>query len=115
MRPKSNDLRERIVARREAGDSAASISKLFGVSIRSVQRYVKRQRERGTVTAEKLGKPEGSKLDLQRERISQWIQEEPGLTLEQISDRLKEQQQLQVHHTTVMRVLRRWGYRFKKK
>lgn len=114
MRPFSEDLRERIVARREAGESAEAISKLFGVSIRSVQRYYRRYCERGSVAADKKGKPEGSKLDAHREQISEWIRQEPGLTLEQLRERCASELKVSVHHTTLLRVLRRWGYRYKK-
>ncbi len=114
MRPISEDLRQRIIQKRGEGYRASELSSLFGVSVRSVQRYCKRYRERGTVSADKKGRPEGSKLDACREPISGWIQKEPGLTLEQLCERCRLQLALSVHHTTLLRVLRRWGYRYKK-
>ncbi len=114
MRAISEDLRQRIIQKRVEGYSASDLSALFGVSVRSVQRYCKRYLERGTVSADKQGRAEGSKLDAYREPISRWIRKEPGLTLEQVCERCRLQLATSVHHTTLLRVLRRWGYRYKK-
>lgn len=99
---------------RQAGHSAADISALLGVCVRSVQRYYKAFLDTGSVDALTLGKPKGSKLDKHRAMISAWIKESPGLTLEEICSRLELEQQVSVHHTTLLRVLRRWGFRYKK-
>jgi len=114
MRPKSEDLRTQIVRKRSEGYSAADLSQIFGVSVRSVQRYYRRFLKDGTVRADKMGKPEGSKLDAYRTAIQSWIEKEPGLTLEQMALRCEERLSVKVHHTTVMRVLDRWGYSYKK-
>lgn len=114
MRPISHDLRTRIVQMRQAGHSAAAISALLGVCVRSVQRYYKTFLDTGTVDTLKLGKPMGSRLDKHQETISAWIKESPGLTLEEICARLEHEQKMSVHHTTLLRVLRRWGFRYKK-
>ena len=114
MRPLSEDLRKRIVDKRSEGYSAADISQMFGVCVRSVQRIYRLYLEQGTVKAAKMGKPEGSRLDTHRDSICGWIEEEPGLTLEQLTERCALQLKLPVHHTTVMRALSRWGYSYKK-
>ena len=114
MRPKSNDLRERIINQRLAGHSASEISSLFDVSIRSVQRYYRRYLERDCVSADRKGRREGSKLDARRDSISAWIKQTPGITLKELCERCEEHFDLRVHHTTMLRVLRRWGYRYKK-
>ena len=114
MRPISHDLRTRIVQMRQAGHSAADISALLGVCARSVQRYYRAFLDTGTVDTLKLGKPKGSKLDKHQVMISAWIKQSPSLTLEEICARLEHEQQVSVHHTTLLRVLRRWGFRYKK-
>ena len=114
-RPLSEDLRKRIVAKREEGYSSSDLSQMFGVSVRSIDRYCERVRKHGTVSADKQGAPVGSKLEVHRERICGWIEKESGLTLEELTTRLAEEQDVQVHHTTVMRALTNWGYRYKKK
>ena len=115
MRPISNDLRIRIVQMRQAGHSAADISALLRVCVRSVQRYYKAFLDTGSVDARKKGKPEGSRLDPHKTLISDWIKKSPSITLEEMCARLEQQKQLLVHHTTLLRVLRRWGFRYKKK
>ena len=113
-RPLSEDLRERIGKKREECDSEADVSQMFGVSPSSVYRFFKRQREGDNLKPKKMGQPEGSKLSSYKERITGWIKQEPGLTLEELTGRLASEVDVHVHHTTVMRALSRWGYRYKK-
>ena len=48
-RPYSEDLRERAVARFEAGETIRSIGKAFGIDPSCVPKWVKRRRETGSV------------------------------------------------------------------
>ncbi len=113
-RPLSEDLRKRIVKKREEGYSESDVSQMFGVSTSSVYRLCKQQRDHGHLQPGKLGQPEGSRLDPHRERISGWIKKEPGVTLGEMTARLADELDIHVHHTTVMRALSKWGYRYKK-
>jgi transposase len=113
-RPLSEDLRKRIVKKREEGYSEADVSQMFGVSTSSVYRFFKRQRESGDLKPKKMGQPEGSKLNPHKDLIQGWIQKEPGVTLEELTARLADELDIHVHHTTVMRALSRWGYSYKK-
>ncbi len=113
-RPLSEDLRKRIVKKREEGYSEADVSQMFGVSTSSVYRFFKRQRESGDLKPKKMGQPEGSKLNPHKDLIQGWIKKEPGVTLEELTARLADELDIHVHHTTVMRALSRWGYSYKK-
>lgn len=113
-RPLSEDLRKRIVKKREEGYSEADVSQLFGVSTSSVYRFFKQQRELGNLQAKKMGQPEGSKLDAHKDLFAGWIKDSPGITLEELTARLADELDIQVHHTTVMRALSKWGYSYKK-
>ena len=53
-------------------------------------------------------------MDEHRERLAQWIEESPGLTLEQLQQRCLEDLSVDVSITTLHRMLARWGYRYKK-
>ena len=110
----SENLRKRIVKKREEGYSEAEVSELFGVSPSSVYRFFKRQREGDDLRPKKMGRPEGAKLAPHKERILGWIKGEPGLTLEELPGRLASEADVHVHSTTVIRTLSRWGYRCKK-
>lgn len=114
-RPLSEDLRKRIVKKREEGYSEADVSQIFGISTSSVYRFFRRQRESGDLRPKKMGQPEGSKLNPHKDLIQGWIKEEPGATLEELTVRLADELDIHVHHTTVMRALSRWGYSYKKK
>jgi transposase len=113
-KPLSEDLRKRIVAKRDEGHTTAEVSRIFGVSMRSVDRFCARMRAQGNLIHDKLGKPSGLRLDAHQEEISDWIAKEPGLTLEEIAARCETQFGLSIHHTTVMRALAKWGFRYKK-
>src|ERR671918_699357 len=54
-RPYSLDLRERVVARVEAGDSCRVVSRLFGVSVASVVKWSQRKRSTGSAAARPRG------------------------------------------------------------
>lgn len=110
----SEDLRKRIVRKREEGYSEADISQMFSVSTSSVYRFCKRHLELGHVRPAKMGQPEGSKLDPHRESLCGWVKEQPGLTLEELTELCARELNIHVHHTTVMRALSKWGYRYKK-
>lgn len=113
-RPFSEDLRKRIVKKREEGFSEADVSQMFGVSTSSVYRFFRRQRETRELKPKKMGQPEGSKLDSHKDLITGWVEENRAATLEELTTRLAEEADLHVHFTTVMRVLSRWGYSYKK-
>ncbi len=113
-RPLSEDLRKRIAQKRGEGYSEADVSQMFGVSTSSVYRFFKRQRESGDLMPKKMGQPEGSKLNVHKSLIEQWIKKEPGATLEELTQRLGDELDTHVHFTTVMRALARWGYSYKK-
>lgn len=114
-KPLSEDLRKRIVAKRDEGHTTAEVSRMFGVSMRSVDRYCARMRTQGGLSHDKLGKPPGSRLDVHQVEISKWIAKEPGLTLEEIAARCETQLGLSIHHASVMRALAKWGFRYKKR
>src|SRR3984957_2436206 len=54
-RPYSEDLRERAVARFEAGETIRSIGKAFGIDPSCVPKWVKRRRETGSVAPAAIG------------------------------------------------------------
>jgi len=54
-RPYSEDLRERAVARFEAGETIQSIGKAFGIDPSCVPKWVKRRRETGSVAPAAIG------------------------------------------------------------
>lgn len=114
MRPLSEDLRKRILEKRDAGYGPTDISNLFGVSRRAIYRLYERYDLTGKLSALKRGRPKGSELDAHKEQILGWIDERADLTLEQLQERCFEQLKLKVSISNLDRVLRLWGLRYKK-
>jgi transposase len=114
MRPYSEDLRRRIVKARERGESLDEVSKRFSVSISSISRYTKLDRDTGTVKAVKAGRKEGSRLDPYQATLTTWIEKEPGLTLEQIAQRCREELGLQISIPGLWFRLKSYGLSYKK-
>lgn len=114
MRPLSEDLRKRILEKRDQGYGPTDISNLFSVSRRAIYRLYDRYDKTGSFCAFKKGRPRGSELDQYKERILLWIDERADLTLEQLQQRCLEQLQLKVSVSNLDRVLKRWGLSYKK-
>ena len=113
VRPYSNDLRARVVAAVEAGETVRTVARRFGVAVSSVVKWSKRYRETGSVTPGKMGGHRRRVLDPHRSFIEARIEEVPHLTLHGLKDELAARG-IMVSHHTVWTFLRREGLRFKK-
>ena len=114
MKSYSVNLRERLVAGRQRGQSAEELSRLFGVSKRSVERYWKRLTQERTVEAKARGGYRRSKLEEHDERLRQWIGEEPDLTLGELRSRLLAQLAISFGATALWHRLEKLGLTFTK-
>lgn len=114
MKSYSMDLRERLVAGRQRGQSAEELSRLFGLSKRSVERYWKRLTQEGTVAAKARGGYRRSKLEEHDQQLRQWIGEEPDLTLGELRSRLLAELAIAIGTTALWHRLEKLGLTFKK-
>lgn len=114
MKTYSQDLRERIIAGRERGQSAAELAVVFGVSKRSVERYCKRQAETGSVAPKQRGGYRISRLAGHDESLQQWIKADRSMTLEEIRQRLSQQLGITVGTTALWHRLERLNLSYKK-
>ena len=112
-RPLSNDLRERVVAAVEAGESCRSVAVRFGVAVSSVVKWRQRYRATGSVSPGKVGGHRKRLLDPHRAFILERLGETPHLTLHGLKDALAARG-VHVSHNAVWLFLRREGLRFKK-
>jgi transposase len=112
-RPLSNDLRERVVAAVEAGESCRSVAARFGVAVSSVVKWAQRRRATGSVAPGKMGGHRKRVLEPHRAFIAERINETPHLSLHRLKDELAARG-VKVSHDAVWRFLRREGLRFKK-
>jgi putative transposase len=113
VRPLSNDLRERVVAAIEAGESCRSVAARFGVAVSSAVKWSQRYRASGSVAPGRMGGHRKPVLEPYRAFIVERISQTPHLSLHRLRDELAARG-VKVSHDAVWRFLRREGLRFKK-
>jgi putative transposase len=111
--PLSNDLRERVVAAIEAGESRRSVAARFGVAVSSAVKWSQRYRATGSVAPGKMGGHRKRVLEPHRAFIVERIDQVPHLSLHRLKDELAARG-VKVSHNAVWQFLRREGLRFKK-
>jgi transposase len=114
MRTYSTDLRERIVAAREHGRSAAEVARLFKVSKRSVERYCKLQSSTGSLQPKQRGGYRRSRLEKHDKTLRRWIGERPDLTLAELKKRLAHELKVRLGITALWHRLEHLGLSYKK-
>lgn len=111
--PLSNDLRVRVVAAIEGGESCRAVAARFGVAVSSVVKWSQRYRATGSVAPGKMGGHRKRILDPHRAFIVDRINQVPHMTLHRLKDELAARG-VKVSHNAVWQFLRREGLRFKK-
>jgi transposase len=114
MRTYSTDLRERIVAARAGGQSAAEIARLFKLSKRSVERYCKLQATTGSVQPKRRGGYRRSRLEKHDETLRRWIKEQADLTLAELQQRVARELKVRLGVTALWHRLEQLGLSYKK-
>lgn len=112
-RPLSNDLRERVVAAANGGESCRLVAERFGVAASSVVKWSQRHRTTGSVAPGKIGGHRKPTLEPYRAFIVERIAQTSHLTLHGLKDELAAQG-VKVSHNAVWLFLRREGLTFKK-
>ena len=112
-RPYSLDLRERVVAAVNGGESCRSVAARFGVSVSSVVKWSQRFRATGSAAPAKMGGYRPYLLEPHRSWLMARVEEKPDLTLPALLGELADRG-VKVSCNTLWRFLRREGFRFKK-
>src|SRR5271169_3911280 len=86
----SLDLRERVVAAVEAGQSCRVVAKTFMVSVASVVKWSQRQRATGSPAAGRVGGRRRYAVAREREWLLARIAQKPDLTLRALLGELKD-------------------------
>ena len=110
----SLDLRERVVAAVEAGQSCRAVAKTFVVSIASVVKWSQRYRASGSAAARRVGGRRGYAVAQEREWLLARIAEKPDLTLRALLLELKDRGMV-VSYYALWHFLQHEGITFKKK
>ncbi|MEJ5021541.1 transposase [Ochrobactrum vermis] len=113
-KPHPIELRERVVAFVNEGNSNRETARHFRVSPRFVNNMMILHRSSGSLAAAKQGHPPGSKLSAHCEWISERVAAQGEVTLDELCVELAERG-IEVHRATVGRFLHGLGLSNKKK
>jgi len=113
-RPYSEDLRERVVAAMQAGESCRSVAARFGVAPSSAVRWRQRFMRTGSLRPDKMGGYRKPVLEEHRDWLLERVRARPETTLKELQALLAARG-VRVSHDTVWRFLRACGLSFKKR
>ena len=110
MKTYSEDLRTRIVRAVEGGMSKSAAARLFGVSLSSVKRYLRRA-ERGMPLAPRKGGGRPPKIDQTAEKLlKEDVKERPAATVSERRRFLEHTTGKTLSASTMKRLLKRLGF-----
>jgi transposase len=110
----SEDLRERVLRALERGDGCAETAERFEVSRAWVYDVKRRFEEHGERSARRQGGYRLSRLERFRDVIEKWLAEQPGLTLAEMAERLREEKKVGIGVNALWWRLSKWGLTYKK-
>ena len=114
VRPYSLDLRERVVAAAQAGQSCRAVASRFGVSASSVVKWWQRARATGSAAAKPMGGRRPYALASHRVFVLGRLAEKTDLTISALEAELAERG-VKVSRYAVWHFLKHEGLSFKKK
>jgi transposase len=114
-KPISNDLRQRIIAYVEAGHSARSAARHYGIGESTATKLVGRYLKSGRLDPLPMGRPTGQgKLAPYKAFLKARIEAEPDMTMPELAACLYRDQNVQADPATLSRLLKRMGLTYKK-
>src|SRR3546814_570561 len=112
-RPLSMDLRERVVARRRAGESIRAVACVFEIAPSTVSKWTQRLRETGSVRPAKFGGYRPRLLEPYGETVHALVAERPHRSVKELQGELAARG-VKVSQATVRTFLHAEGLSFKK-
>jgi len=113
-KPYSNDLRARVVAAVEEGATREEAAERHDVSLSSVGRFLRLERETGSVSPAKFGGYKSYALAAHEQRVRQLVAQQPDITLAELKAELAKRK-VAIGQTSIFRFLRHLKLTFKKK
>ena len=110
----SEDLRRRVVADMDQGLSIRAVAQKYSVSPSFVSKLTRMWRREGSVASRQIGGYKRHALAEHAEAISRQLAEQTDMTLVELRDWAQAVLSVRVHLSSVDRVLRSLGYRYKK-
>tara|TARA_R110002074_G_C12534430_1_gene665170 strand:+ start:1274 stop:1636 length:363 start_codon:yes stop_codon:yes gene_type:complete len=114
-RPHPIELRERVVALVEQGNTHTETARRLCVSIKFVNDMVRLKRETGSLEPRRQGNPGRGKLADVKVWVRARITAQPDLTIDELTAELGLEHGLKVHRSSVGRLLHRLGLSHKKR
>jgi transposase len=109
------DLRERVQAVVERGESRRAAGRLLAVSASFAVKLVDRILRTGSAEPARQGRPPGSgKLAAHLPAMLEWVEAEPDITMPELAARLAAEKNVTAHPASLSRVLLKAGLSFKK-
>ena len=109
MRIQPEAIRQAAVSAYNKGQTARMLFEIFGVTIRTIQRWA-RQAKDGQTSAKPSGHRRRALRSEDEKNLEEILSKKPGATLEE----LRQAAGLNCHQATIHRTLVRMGYSFKK-
>ena len=103
MRAYSEDLRLKVLDAVDCGMPRAEVARIFGISLPSIKRWLKRRRETGEVGAKVPSGPPAIKGALLKEWLPGHLRRNPDLTLEEHCEAFEEEVGVKVSTATMSR------------
>ena len=114
MRAYSVDLREHVVVAVEAGHRRVEVAEVFGISLRTVERYLQRQQRTGDLRPKPLPGRRREIPPEQENQLTAQLQAQSTATLERQCQLWAETTGVRVSATTMYRAIKRLGWTWKK-
>lgn len=117
MNAYSKDLRLRVLAAVDRGERREKIMRLFGVSVATIGRWLRRRKDTGEVAPRPSPGRTPSILRSAQERDALWQQLEasPEATLEEHRQAWERERGVQISVATMSRAIRRLGWTYKQR
>jgi transposase len=103
MRAYSKDLRVKVLDAVDRGRPRAEVAKIFGISLPSIKRWLKRRREAGEVGAKVPSGPPAIKGAMLEEWLPDHLRSNPDLTLEEHCQAFEEDMGVKASTATMSR------------
>ena len=107
MRAYSKDLRVKVLDAVDRGMPRAEVARIFGVSLPSIKRWLKRRRETGKVDPKPIPRPPAIKGGMLEEWLAGHLRSNPDLTLEEHCEAFEEELGITVSTATMSRSISR--------
>ena len=114
-KPISADLRKRIVAEVEGGNSCRGAAVRFGVAVSTAVRLQARYEETGCVAPARIGRPRDSgKLGAHRAFIIAHVEDQPDITMPALAALWLDERGVEFDPSSLSKFLCRAGFTYKK-